>query len=222
MFRCALVLLAASVFGQGFHAGIKAGVPLTDYFQTGSSGGLHGSADYSAATRRYTVGATGEWRPGSFGLELDALYHRMGFVAIVHSIDSATGNYRDSAIDIKGNSWDFPFMAKYRFGSAIRPYIAAGAVMRYVGPVRGKGSQTIGSLVTGTSSTTPLDTTDPSELSKRFYPGITAGAGIEVGAGRFRLLPGFRYTRWTANISGPGELLRFAPDQVEFVVGVLF
>ena len=120
-----LVLLAASAFGQGFHAGIKAGVPLTEYFETGSSGGLHGSADYSAATRRYTVGATGEWRPGSFGLELDALYHRMGYVAIVHSIDSATGNYRDSAIDIKGNSWDFPLMAKYRFGRAIRPYIAA-------------------------------------------------------------------------------------------------
>jgi hypothetical protein len=141
MLRWPLVLLAASAFGQGFHAGIKAGVPLTEYFETGSAGGLHGSADYSAATRRYTVGATGEWRLGSFGLELDALYHRMGYVAIVHSIDSATGSYRDSAIDVKGNSWDFPIMAKYRFGRAIRPYVAAGAVMRYVGPVRGKANR---------------------------------------------------------------------------------
>jgi hypothetical protein len=222
MLRCALFLFAASAFGQVFHAGIKAGVPLTEYFETGAAGGLHGSADYSAATRRYTVGATGEWRRASFGVELDALYHRMGYVAIVRSFDSATGNYRDSAIDIKGNSWDFPLIAKYRFARGIRPYLAGGAVIRYVGPVRGRGAETVGSLVTGTSSTIPLDTTDPSELRKRFYPGVTAAAGVETGAGRFHLLPECRYTRWTANIGGPGELLRFAPDQVEFIVGVLF
>jgi hypothetical protein len=68
----------------------------------------------------------------------------------------------------------------------------------------------------------PLDTGEPSELRKRFYPGLAAAAGLELRAGRFRVLPEFRYTRWTANISPPGGLLRFASNQVEFLAGVLF
>ena len=113
-------------------------------------------------------------------------------------------------------------MAKYRFGRVLRPYVAGGGALRYVGPVRGQGSQTVGSLVTRTSSTTALDTTEPSELRKREYPGLTAAGGIELRAGRLHMLPEFRYTRWTANIAGPGGVLRFAPNQAEFLVGVLF
>jgi outer membrane protein with beta-barrel domain len=216
----AIFLLAAPALAQSFLAGVRLGVPITGYFDTGQSGGLHGSADYSAATRRYTFGATAEWRAArAWGLELDALFHRMGYVAIVDFFDSANGNYSHSAIDVKGDSWDFPLMAKFRFG---RPYLAAGGVLRYAGPVRGLGELTAGSLVAGTSTTTPLDTGDPSELRKRFYPGLTAAAGIELRTGRIRLLPEVRYTRWTANISGEGGLLRFEPNQAEFLLGVLF
>jgi hypothetical protein len=216
-------VFALPVWGQGIHAGLKLGVPLTQYFETGATGSLHGSADYSAATRRYTFGASGEWRlTNAFGFEVDALYHRMGYVGIVNFFDSASGNFSNSAIDVKGNSWDFPIMAKYRFGRVVRPYLAGGGVLRHVGPVRGRGELTIGSLVTRTSSTSPLDTTEPSELRKRFYPGLTIASGIEIGGGRLRVLPEFRYTWWTANISGPGGLLRFDPNQGEFIVGVLF
>jgi hypothetical protein len=38
----------------------------------------------------------------------------------------------------------------------------------------------------------------PSELRKRFYPGLTVASGIEIGGGRPRVLPEFRYTRWLA------------------------
>jgi len=214
---------ALPVWGQGIHAGLKLGVPLTQYFETGVSGSLHGTAEYFAATRRYTLGASGEWRmTHAFGFEADALYHRMGYVGLVNYFDSANGNFSNSAIDVKGDSWDFPVMAKYRFGRVVRPYVAGGGVLRYVGPVRGRGEQTIGSLVTRTGTTSPLDTTEPSELRKRFYPGLTVAGGIEIGGGHLRVLPEFRYTRWTANISGPGGLLRFGPNQAEFVVGVLF
>jgi hypothetical protein len=218
-----LLLSALPIFCQGIHLGLKGGIPITQYFDTGASGSLHGDADYSAATRRYTVGISGEWRlTPSFGFEIDAMYHRMGYVGIVHFFDSANGNFHDSAIDVKGNSWDFPLFAKYRFRRELRPYIAAGAVVRYIGPVRGKGEETTGSLVTRSSSTVPLDTREPSELRKRFYPGLTAAAGLELPAGRFRVLPEFRYTRWTANISEPGGLLRFASGQAEFLVGLSF
>ena len=224
-YRQALFVLvfALPVWGQDIHAGLKLGVPFTQYFETGTAGSLHGSADYSAATRRYTLGASGEWRlTNAFGFEVDALYHRMGYVGLVNYFDSANGNFSNSAIDVNGDSWDFPVIAKYRFGRVVRPYVAGGGVLRYVGPVRGRGEQTVGSLVTRTSSTSPLDTTEPSELRKRFYPGLTVASGIEIGGGHLRVLPEFRYTRWTANISGPGGLLRFAPNQAEFIVGVLF
>ncbi|MBZ5583019.1 MAG: PorT family protein [Acidobacteriia bacterium] len=211
-----LVALLPAAWSQSFRFGLKAGVPITEYFEMGSST----PGAYSAATRRYTVGASGEWRlKPALGFEADVLYHRMGYVGIVNTFNRANGDYSNSAIDVKGNSWDFPVMAKYRFG---RPYVAGGGVLRYVGPVRGRGELTTGSLVTRSSTTVPLDTTEPSELRKRFYPGLTAAGGIEIGAGRLRLLPELRYTRWTANIGGPGASLRFAPNQVEFLLGMLF
>jgi hypothetical protein len=217
------LFLIVPMWGQGISVGLKIGIPVTEYFETGRSGSLHGDAQYSAATRRYTLGASGEWHlTKSFGFEIDALYHRMGYVAIVNFFDSANGNFSSSSIDVKGSSWEFPVMAKYRFSPRYRPYIAGGGVLRYLGPVRGRGTQTNGSLAGMTSSTTVLDTNDPSELRKRFYPGLTVGSGIEFGAGPMHLLPEFRYTRWTSNISGPGGLLRFAPNQAEFMFGVLF
>ncbi len=223
-FSPALLVILSTLTGlsQELHVGLKAGVPITQYFETGATGGLHGGATYSAATRRYTIGASGEWRvTQSFGLEVDAMYHRMGYVAIVHLFDSANGSFSDSAIDVKGNSWDFPALAKYRLGHMCA-YMAGGGVVRYVGSVRGRGSQTDGSLVTRTSSTSPIDTGEPSDLRKRFYPGLTAAAGFEVRAGRLRVLPEIRYTRWTANISAPGGLLHFSSNQAEFLTGVLF
>lgn len=220
-----LFFAAANASGQALRFGVEAGVPLTDYFETGRSGSLHGSAGYSAATRRYTVGAAVEWSlRARFGFELDSLYHRMGYVALVNYFDSANGNFTNSAIDVKGNSWDFPLMAVYRlpFAKHARLRVMGGGVLRYLGPVRGLGRETRGSLAGGTGTTTPLDTSQPSELRKRLYPGLTAGAGLELGRNRLRFLPEFRLNHWTANIAGPGGLLRFASNQAEILAGVRF
>jgi outer membrane protein with beta-barrel domain len=219
---CALLVLEAAV-GQSLRPALQVGIPFTPYFDTGTSGGLHGSDEYSAATRRYTIGVSVEWRMAEhFGFAAGVLYHRMGYVALVNVFNSATGDFRNTALDVKGNSWDFPLMARYHLPGPARPFLAAGGVLRYVGPVHGRGTETTGSLVTRSSSTVVLDTSDPSDLRKRFYPGVTAAAGMELRAGRVRMLPELRYTWWTANISGEGGLLRFAPNQVEFLVGLTF
>jgi hypothetical protein len=217
-----LALASASpVVAERVSVGIKAGVPFTGYFETGRYGSLHGDAEYSAATRRYVVGASVEWRmTNAFGLEADVLYHRMGYTALVREFNQ--GDFKNASIDVKGSSWDFPILRKRSFGRGIRPYVAGGGVVRYVGPVRGRGQQTVGNLVSGSSATTPIDTSDPSELRKRWYPGVTAAAGVEFRAGRVRLAPEIRYTHWTANISGPDGLLRFAPNEVQFLAGVSF
>jgi len=218
-----VVAFALPGWGQGFHAGLKLGVPFTQYFETGAFGNLHGHGEYSSATRRYTFGASGEWRlTNAFGFEVDALYHRIGYTGNVVSFSN--GPFTADVFDVKGSSWDFPIMAKYRFGRVVRPYVAGGGVLRYFGPVHERGEQTSGDrgAFPPTSSTSPIDTTSPPDLSKRLYSGLTVVTGIEIGRGRLRVLPEFRYTRWTANISGQFGVLRFAPNQAEFIVGVLF
>ena len=216
-----LVLCESTGLCQAIGAGVKIGVPATPYFETGASGSLHGGADYSAATRRYMLGASFEWwLSKSLGFEADALYRRMGYTATVNFFNSANGSFSRSAIDVKGNSWEFPILVKYRFGRGVRPYVGGGGVIRHLGPVRGRGVETTGDPFF--SSTSALDTTEPSELRKRFYPGVTVADGIELGLRRVRVMPEFRYTRWTANISGANGVLRFDPNQVEFVVGVAF
>ncbi len=218
-----VIALATPAFAQGFYFGVKAGVPMTAYFETGRTASRCCDSEYSAATRRYTVGASAEWRlKHGIGFELDALYKRLGYVGIVREFNFGSGVLVRSAFDAKGNSWDFPLMAKYRFGRLLHPYVAGGGVLRHIGPVRARGASTIEDRVARTTVRRPIDTTEPSDLRKRLYPGVTIAGGIELGLGRLRLLPEIRYTRWTANIAGSGGLLRFDPHQAEFLLGLLF
>lgn len=214
-----LFFLAAGAIACGgeIRFGVRGGVPFTSYFETRRTG----SGEYWAATRRYTVGLSAEWRgAGGSGLELDVLYRRMGYVGIVSV--SGGGAVTKSSFDAKGNSWDFSLLAKHRFGRSVRPYIAGGGVVRYIGPIRARGERIEQDLARRTTAREPIDTAEPSDLRKRIYPGLAVAAGVEFGRGRPRLLPELRYTRWTANISGPGGALRFNPNQLEFLLGVLF
>jgi hypothetical protein len=214
-----VLFVTMPLWSQTFLGGIKVGVPLTDYFETGETGSLHGGAMYSSATRRYTVGASFEWRlTNSFGFEVDGMFHRLGYSAFLQSVSADT--FTRSWIYVTGDSWDFPVMAKYRFGRRIRPYIAGGGVLRYIGPVHLQGEESNFGIPTNTIS--PLDTGSPTDLAKRFYPGITAAGGVEFPIGHLRLLPELRYTHWTANISGQFGVLRFAPNQVEILLGMSF
>lgn len=213
-----MLALAAGCYAQGFHFGLKAGVPATSYFETGLTRSPAGTTDYSAATRRYTFGASAEWRfARSVGLELDVLYKRTGYVRIEDSLTSSTSTH--SSFDSKGHSWDFPLLAKRRFG---RPYLAGGAVLRYFGPIRARGETVETNPITGVATHRPIDRSDPPPLTGRVAWGLTAGGGIEFHAGRTRLLPELRYARWLTNIFAPGDALRFSPNQAEFLLGLLF
>lgn len=95
--------------------GVKAGVPATEFFETGTIGSAHGSAAYSSGTKRYTLGVAGEWHvTNSFGLELDAMYHRFGYGGTVTSMGVDT--FSTFVFNVSGNAWDFPLLAKYRLG----------------------------------------------------------------------------------------------------------
>ena len=110
----ALASLALPLPGQ-IHLGIKAGVPLTDLTETISTG-----FDVRINERsRWTVGPMAEVDlPFGFGVELDALYRRVGY------------KNPEGRAFIDG-LWDIPLLAKYKLGGKlVRPYLAAGWTYR--------------------------------------------------------------------------------------------
>lgn len=216
-------LPAFPVAGQELHLGIKGGVPVTDYYQRFPDFIKGPQTSYSSATRRYTVGVTGELRfAHGLGLEVDAMYHRIGYSGSSFYSSSASGEFRQYAIHVNGHSWEYPVLAKYRFGHGVSPFAAGGMVFRYIGPVHARGVETVGTYVTNTSVTRPFDTREPTDVRKGFYFGLAAGMGLEVPLGRVRLLPEFRYTRWLDSGLDLSRPMGIASHQAEFLVGILF
>jgi hypothetical protein len=206
--------LTTSVLAQDLHFGAKAGVPVTAYFETGQVAVRGGVLKYSSATPRYTLGPSVEWRPNpSVALEFDALYRRIRYVRTENT--SVSGVTLASSYEVKGNSWDFPMMAKYRRDARVAPYVAGGFVLRYIGLGGARGVETVQTM--GTTITRPIESEDTAAM---FVPGVTVAFGMEVGPARLRLLPEFRYSRWRrVNISGP---MRLEGNQIEFLLGFLF
>jgi hypothetical protein len=213
-----LFLLVPPALGQHFEFGVKAGVPLTSFFDVGSpQGSTHGGSSYSAATRRYTIGASGEWRvTRSLGIEINAMYHRLGYDA---DISSVANFVTMSSFRVSGGSWDFPILAKYRVKTFSSLYISAGGTVRHIGPVHETGQQTV---IEVSSVTTPIKTDSPSDFQKRVYPGATAGVGSNLNKFHLHILPELRYTRWLSNISHAAGPIRLTPNQFEFLLGVTF
>ncbi len=211
--------------GQGFHLGVKAGVPMTAYYQLGFAPSRNPGFGilYSAATRRYTAGFAAEWSVSHrIGFEVDALYKRTGYIHDETAF-SPYGGMNTTYFDVKGDSWDFPILMKYRFGSSRLPFASAGLVYRYFGPVRALGVMSeVVPLPTVHAVTTPIDTAQPYEFEKRNFLGLTLGAGYEFGRGWLRFLPELRYTYWATNITTPQDALRLKPHQLEFLLGLNF
>ena len=223
----ALLTITQPALAQKFSFGATVGAPLTQYFQTSSYFFYETNTSYVSATRRYTLGGAAEWHlTRSFGIELDAMYHRFGYADTISENNPANGLYDYSHTEVEGNSWDFPLMAKYRlFRGAIRPYVAAGGVLRYLGPMQAT-SQLSHSLVPGgplsNTTLTTIETGSPEELTTRTYPGVTAAVGVDFGSGRIHWEPELRWTHWTSNFGGLFPSLSFPPNQVEFLLGVRF
>jgi hypothetical protein len=216
---------AVQALAQGFQFGVKAGVPTTEYLHTGFVLYPHdGGIQYSAATRRYTFGLSAEWRANrGFGIEVDALYKRTGYVHDESFFSSSSGVSGTTFFDVKGSSWDFPVMMKYRFGRVNTAFASGGYVFRHIGPVRALGVSTRSEPFPTTHTiTTRIDTNQPLDLQDRNFSGLTVGGGLEFGRGWLRLLPELRYTYWLTNIDSAQDALRLNPHQAEFLLGFIF
>ena len=142
----AIFLCAPAMWGQVRAARAKSRSARYRLFRhTGSTASVRSSAVYSTGTRRYTFGMSAELQlRHSLGVEIDALYHRMGYQGAINTQD-AVGNYTKSNINVAGNTLDFPVMAKYHFGHVIHPYVVGGGVIRWITSARETGAVVSGS-----------------------------------------------------------------------------
>ncbi|MGA3040125.1 MAG: hypothetical protein ABSF54_04955 [Bryobacteraceae bacterium] len=197
-----LMLGAMSVFAQPFTAGIKAGIPLTDFLNAAGNG----TFDYTSPTQRYIVGGEAELRlPLGLGVEFDALYRRLSY--------TGSGGVPFSTVSASGSNWEFPLLLKYRFHlPVVRPFLDAGVAW-----------DTIAGLKETVVSVALLAPSSPAELQKNTTMGFVVGGGVDIHAIFLHISPEIRFTRWNSSqIADTMGLLRSNLNQGEFLVGFTF
>jgi hypothetical protein len=211
-----LLLSTFPVFAQSFHFGVTGGVPLNEYFRTGSIKQL-GSDTYVSDTKHYTFGPTVELRlPWRLGVQADLLYKRLNFDE-ARSLPGASTNSSTTA-----NSWEVPVTGKYRFPHprVAAPYVRAGASFRKITGVR---QNSLVHMVTYPPSTLTTSTDAPSELRNTSTTGLVLGAGLDLKLLFLHLTPELRYTRWGANLfENSNGLLSSRRNQTELLVGIIW
>ena len=211
-----LVSLASAGWGQSVELGVIGGVPVTEAYETGTGLYPHfcNYANANSATRRYTVGP--EFRISlahGFGVAGAALYKRLGYDD--YSEVACLTVYARSI----ENSWEFPVMATYRLPRRLlgTPYVAAGPSFRAATNVSLTGYETYpgGYTPNVNPSTSPYALVD-----RRSKVGFAVGLGGEAKAGRLRMRPELRYTRWAASTNqlGVSNVLQSNQNQVEFLM----
>ncbi|HWB86215.1 MAG TPA: outer membrane beta-barrel protein [Bryobacteraceae bacterium] len=205
-----LILFTGPLFAQSLSFGVKGGVPLTDAFSASQSS----FRSYSSVTRRYTLGPTAEIGLPVFhlGLELDALYQRIGF----DSSQAATNLLEPFQSTARIGAWNFDALLKHRWGGpAVHPYLAAGAAFRRFFTTRQK-------YVFPTPPVRYLSKQLIDEVNNKNIAGIAFSAGIEFG-GALRVTPELRYTRWLMNnIHDSLPNLSTQANQAEFLLSFTF
>jgi Outer membrane protein beta-barrel domain len=205
-----LLAVASGALAQPFGAGVKLGVPLTDFLSAAESG----NTSYSSVPNRYIVGLEGELRlPFGLGIELDVLYRHLNYASSQNLVDVV------SQASTSSNDWEFPLVAKYKFKAPIvRPYVEAGVAWDTLQGL----TQTVKSTVVGVGSGSSSSTSNPSELANSTTRGFVLGGGVDIHALVIHITPEIRYTRWGAKQFFAPGLLSSNQNQAEFLVGVTF
>ena len=214
---------AGTAFSQPFTAGVKLGIPVTNYL------GAVETADVSfpSYTNRYLGGPTVELRlPFGLGIEVDALYRHYYF----QTNGSVTIPSGTIMLNARGstNDWEFPVLAKYRLPSKlVRPFLDAGIAWATL-----QGFRQTETVVSPISIPAPADLNQPAHNTVK---GAVIGGGLDIKAPYgVHLSPELRYTRWgdqhfLPNSNLPSQFpvhsgigLSSNQDQVEVLMGITF
>jgi hypothetical protein len=202
------LLGSISAFAQPFSAGIKAGIPLTDFLNAAGNGVF----DYTSPNQRYIIGGVAEVRlPLSLGIEFDALYRRLSYTGSGNLVDVFT------TTKTSGSNWEFPLLLKYRFHfPVVKPYVDAGVAWDTLTGLE-QTVTSVGPVLSGSSSGAPT------ELKRNTTMGFVIGGGVDIHAVFLHISPELRFTRWnSAQIGDSAGLLHSNLNQAEFLVGFTF
>jgi hypothetical protein len=209
---CLLTVTATSAFAQRISVGIKAGVPLTDVFET-----AHTDLPFEAQTKRYTIGPVVDiGLPLGFGVEFGAMYKRFDqksmTITTTGFVDLGEDSYpiqQRAGISAVGHSWEVPVALQYHFfKSAIRPYVEGGVSFNHLSNVYRFEPFRIGS---------PLPFTFGPRRGSFDRVGGLFGMGIDFKLHVIHVTPGFRFTHYNE----PRYWLP-ATNSVDFLVGFTF
>lgn len=205
-----LFVTALSALAQPLSVGVKAGVPLTDFFTTVRSPNF----GFNSNTKRYIIGPAVQLNlPAGFAVEFDALYRRLNYEASGTLVDVFT-NQRTT-----GNAWEFPLLVKYRFPAVplARPFVSAGVAWDTLSGVK----QSVTNTLFPSNRTVTSTTDNPEELRHNTTTGFVLGGGVDVHALFLHIIPEIRYTRWGDKHFRTTGLLS-NQNQAEFLVGFQF
>jgi hypothetical protein len=198
VWSCLVLGLVANIqvaFGQRTSFGFIGGVNLTHDFPTSRDPSVPGvltEIDRYSARHGLIAGITVEVDLWR-GLSMEGNALRRQLDLRLRSV-SPDGTIEEGVRSEIG-TWEWPILLKYRMPAfrAVRPIVEAGPSFR--------------------TRHNPVPT-EPSQI------GGTVGAGAEIRAGRFRVSPVIRYTRWRHD----GDFPRIATkrDQIEFVTGISY
>lgn len=209
-----LLLSATSAYSQLVSFGAKVGVPLTDFLNAAGGNTSGGFLHYAETTNRYIFGVTGELHlPFGLGVEADVLYRHFSYQSTQQGVDVLT------AANTKGNAFEFPLLAKYRFGKKIvRPFVDAGVAWDTLQGV----SQAISTVIASGSHVVTANQGVAGEQNSTTR-GYVTGAGIDIHFLVIHIIPEVRYTRWGAkHFLDPSGFLNSNQNQAEFLVGITF
>jgi outer membrane protein with beta-barrel domain len=207
-----IVFLVTSASPQPLSFGLKVGIPLTSLVQADPTSAA------SATTNAYIAGGSIEFRlPRNLSLEFDVLYRHLHYSDSLY-IPLLGGDFER----VSAGTWEFPLLVKYCFrGNASHPFVSAGSAFDVVA-LRDRFVDLFG---LGPPSVQTTTGTNSSSLALRnsLVAGLTAGTGVELPVGRFRISPEIRYTYWLSpNFYALGTFSDGKHQQVEFLLGFRF
>jgi len=165
-----LVASPCSVSGQNLSVGLIGGTSLTSAARDVTTSYPTGpSSRVWSQSKDWIAGVMVEFRfRSTFSVEVDGMYREL-HVTWANVLSDGTLNSVSPSPVV---TWEFPVLAKYRFGSAqLKPLIEAGPAFR----------------TTGNLNFNPT------------HFGATAGFGVETRWKGLNVAPVVRYTRWAAN-----------------------
>lgn len=190
-----LLSMPTSAFVQRLSFGFIGGTNLTHDFST-SYQGSPGDPTFLLFSDSHSpiVGPTMEMSlTKALSFEVDALHRNL---QLERGFITPGGHRVTDGDPNEIGTWEFPFLLKYKIPvSKIRPFVELGPSFR----VRKNPNAT-----------------------KPSGNGFAAGLGAELRAGRFRLTPTIRYTRWAGEPPFPQAVANTRSDQVEFLTGISY